>query len=39
MTASEPVELVALACGCASDELKTALEISRLAPQILVAVI
>lgn len=35
MTTSEPVELVALACGCAGEELKTAVEISRqLAPHI-----
>lgn len=29
MTTSEPVELVALACGCAGEELRTAVEISR----------
>ena len=29
MTTSEPVVLVAPACGCASEELKTAVEISR----------
>lgn len=35
MTTSEPAELVALACGCAGEELKTAVEISRqLAPHI-----
>lgn len=34
-TTSEPVELVALACGCAGEEPKTAAEISRqLAPQV-----
>lgn len=34
-TTSEPVELAALACGCASEELKTAVEISRqVAPQV-----
>lgn len=34
-TTSEPVELAALACGCAGEEPKTAVEISRqLAPQV-----